>query len=70
MFVKCSILSKKIWHLRNENESWISAEHIPGSHNTMADYMSRAFNKNTEWKLSPFLFQSTLQRFQFIADIS
>ena len=31
--------------------------------------MSRTFNENTEWKLSPFLFQSMLQRFQFIADI-
>ena len=31
--------------------------------------MSRTFNENTERKLSPFLFQSILQRFQFIADI-
>ena len=39
--------------------------------NTVADYMSmsRTFNENTEWKLSPFFFQSILQRFQFIADI-
>ena len=31
--------------------------------------MSRTFNENSERKLSPFLFQSILQRFQFIADI-
>ena len=31
--------------------------------------MSRIFNENTEYKLSPFLFQSIVQRFQFIADI-
>ena len=31
--------------------------------------MSRTSNENTEWKLSSFLFQSILQRFQFIADI-
>ena len=67
--VKCNILSKKIWELCNENGCWISAEHVPGSHNTVVDYMSRTFNENTEWKLSPFLFQSILQRFQFIADI-
>ena len=40
MSVKCNILSKKIWELCNENGCWISAEHIPGSHNTVADYMS------------------------------
>ena len=31
--------------------------------------MSSIFNENTEYKLSPFLFQSIVQRFQFIADI-
>ena len=67
--VKCNILSKKIWDLCNEKRYWISAEHVPGSHKTVADYMSRTLNENTEWKLSPFLFQSMLQRFQFIADI-
>ena len=67
--VKCNILSKKIWELCNENGCWISAEHIPGSHNTVADYMSRTSNENTERKLSSFSFQSILQRFQFIADI-
>ena len=44
MSVKCNILSKKIWGLCNENGCWISAEHVPGSHNTVADYMSRALN--------------------------
>ena len=57
------------WELFNENECWISAEHVPGSHNTVADFVSRAFNENTGWKLSPFLFQIILQRFQFIANI-
>ena len=69
MSLKCNILSKKIWELCNENECWISAEHAPDFHKTVADYISRTFNENTEWKLSPFLFQSILQRFQFIAVI-
>ena len=69
MSVKCNILSKKMWELCNENGCWISADHVPGSHKTVADYMSRTFNENTEWKLSPSLFQIILQRFQFFANI-
>ena len=41
--VKCNILSKKIWELFNENGCWILDEHVPGSHNTVANYMSRIF---------------------------
>ena len=69
MSIKCNILSKKIWEFCNENECWISAEHVPSSHNNVADYMTWSLNENTEWKLSLFLLQSILQRFQFIANI-
>ena len=58
-----------MWELCNENGCWISADHVPGSHKTVADYMSRTFNENTEWKLSPSLFQIILQRFRFFANI-
>ena len=59
MSVKCNILSEKIW---------VSIIKMDDSHNTVADNMPRAFNENTERKLFPFLFQITLQRFQFIAN--
>ena len=55
--VKCNILSKKFRDLCNENGCWISSKHISGSHNTIADHMSRTFKENTEWMLSPFLLQ-------------
>ena len=28
---------------------WISAAHIPGKQNTIADFMSRSLNENTKW---------------------
>ena len=69
MSVKCNIKSKTIWELCNENGCWISVEHVPCSHNTIANYMSQTLNENTEWKLSPFLFLHISERFQFTADI-
>ena len=54
----CKVSVKyKTWDLCNENRWWITAEDIPSPHNTAAGYMSRIFNKNTEWKLSHFCFK-------------
>ena len=50
---KCSDLSKQIWDLCIMVNIWISCVHIPGKQNTIADFMSRSLNQNTEWQLSP-----------------
>ena len=68
--IKCNILSKKIWELCNKNGCWISAEHVPGFNNNVAIYiypghLTKILSENS----LHFLFQSTLQRFQFTADI-
>ena len=52
MSIMCNILSKKICVLCNENGCLITAEHVPSSHNNVADSMSKTFNENTESKLS------------------
>ena len=35
---------------------WLSAEHIPGSKNVLADQASRIFDENTEWQLNDCVF--------------
>ena len=42
---------------------WISAVHIPGKQNTIADFMSRPLNENTEWQLSPTIFKENCKNF-------
>ena len=46
-------LSKQTLDLCIMGNIWISAVHIPGKQNTIADFMSRSLNQNTEWQLSP-----------------
>lgn len=39
-----------------ERNIWISAKHLPGSENTVADRESRIFHDDTEWKLDVKIF--------------
>ena len=41
-------LAKGIWKFCIKEKVWISVEHISGSENYIADFMSRSFNDNTE----------------------
>lgn len=36
---------------------WLTAAHIPGKENTVADKTSRVFNDRTEWQLNQNLFK-------------
>ena len=60
---KCNNLSKFIWEFCTGQGVWISAEHIPGSKNNIADHMSRKFNENTEWQLDQHIFIKLLKYF-------
>ena len=62
---KCNDLSKQIWDLCIMEDIWISAVHIPGKQNTIADFMSRSLNENTEWQLSPTVFREIVRTFDF-----
>ena len=48
---------------------WISAVHIPGKQNTVADFMSRFLNENTQWQLSPSIFNKIVRTFDFEPEI-
>ena len=47
----CNELAQLIWDICIKNGSWISAAHIPGVENTIADKKSREFESSCEWEL-------------------
>lgn len=44
-------LANELWIWCMERNIWVSASHIPGIENTLADHKSRVFCSNTEWAL-------------------
>ena len=45
---KCDNITKSIWKICRSRQLWLSAAHIPGVENVIADQKSRTFNDNTE----------------------
>ena len=56
-------LSVKIWEYAMENGIHISAAHIPGKHNILADEASRKFQDAAEWKIPKCTFKSLVRAF-------
>ena len=52
----CHRLAKEIWEFCVSHKLWLSAAHIPGLHNVIADQCSRSFMDHTEWMIPDFLF--------------
>ena len=50
-------IAKDIWFWCIERKIWLSATHIAGVTNEVADKASREFNDHTEWKLNPCVFK-------------
>ena len=65
----CNDIAKLIWDYCRGKNMWISAAHIPGKANQIADKMSRQFNDNTEWKLCPIIYQEICKILSFSPDI-
>ena len=61
----CDKLAIDIWDFCSSRKIWISAAHIPGVENTIADKLSRIFNDKTEWKLSPNIDNKIVKKFRF-----
>ena len=57
-------ISKRLWTWCLEHDIWPVACHIPGTSNGDADFLSRSFNDNLEWKLKPQIFQSVQSHFR------
>ena len=50
-------VAKELWEWAKSRDIWLSAAHIPGVQNTVADFRSRNFKDNTEWSLPSEVFQ-------------
>ena len=56
----CNKLVFKIWQFCIENNIWLTAAHIPGCNNVVADWESRNFSKqDNEWMLDPDILKSS-----------
>ena len=53
---ECNRAALELWHWCKQRAIWLVVNHIPGVENVVADYESRNFTENTEWKLNPQLF--------------
>lgn len=49
---KLNELATNMWEWCQLRNIWISAKHIPGVANTIADFKSRVFNDTSEWSLN------------------
>ena len=65
----CNAITTVIWSMCIAKGIWISASHIPGRNNNTADCMSRKFNENKEWKLSPVIFRKITKTLDFSPNV-
>ena len=61
----CNDVTSLIWSWCKDKGIWLSAAHIPGHENFIADYKSRHFQDNKEWSLNFSAFLSLTQLFYF-----
>lgn len=59
----CDKMSRDIWQWCISRNIWVSAAHVPGRLNTIADERSRKFNDRTEWKLNRQVFDRIVSHF-------
>ena len=55
---ECNSMAIDIWNICQEYDSYITASHIPGVHNILADTASRKFDDSKEWMLDPIIFSN------------
>ena len=55
-------IAKMIWDQARCQGNWISAAHVPGVENVLADQLSRKYDDEAEWKLNTNVFQMITNR--------
>ena len=60
---KCNVLAVEFWELCRKLNLWVTAAHLPGYLNVLADDKSRIFDDKTEWKLNTEVFRKVVQQF-------
>ena len=58
-----------IWEWCITHNIWLTASHIPGIKNTVADAESRKTRRETEWSLNPIVFQKAIAEISVQPDI-
>ena len=59
----CNEQALDIWNFCREHSLWLTAAHLPGCLNVLADEKSRVFNDKTEWKLNTTVFNDIINEF-------
>lgn len=59
----CNELAKVIWQWCIKRGCWLTAAHLPGKDNVVADAMSRKFNDQIEWQLNVSIFNRINDKF-------
>eukprot|EP00794_Sanderia_malayensis_P010499 gene10499-11598_t len=65
----CNNIAITIWNFCIQQNCWISAAHVPGVDNTIADNKSRKFHDNTEWQLLPKHFDTITNSLNFMPTV-
>ena len=65
----CNRLVKEMWECCIARQIWLSAAHIPGSLNFIADFESRHVAKASEWRLNPTELGNALHILGFVPEI-
>ena len=64
---QCNDITIKIWEICVQNNMWLTAAHLPGSTNFVADMESRKHStKHTEWMLNPTVLSFALKQLTFV----
>lgn len=59
----CDKMTREIWQWCISRNIWLTAAHVPGRLNSIADERSRKFNDRTEWKLNRQAFDRIVSHF-------
>ena len=65
----CNSVAKEIWEWCIDRKIWLSAAHIPGKQNLIADFESRRNRRASEWRLDKASLIWALERLDFKPDI-
>lgn len=60
---ECNELAKTLWAWCIEIQIWVTACHLPGTLNVVADRKSRTFQEETEWQLNTNTFNRICGKF-------
>ncbi|CAB4007500.1 Transposon Tf2-6 poly [Paramuricea clavata] len=59
----CNDMAREVWAWCMTRNIWLTASHIPGKLNVVADKASRVFDDSTEWKLDANIFPKLTAHF-------